>query len=106
MDEQTVGIRELKSRLSEYLQRVREGQTVVITDRGQPVGRIVPAGQPLAERMETLIQAGLACWDGRKLERAEPIARVAEGGSVADLLLRDREASIPIDAPTAEDDPA
>lgn len=45
MNEMTVGVRELKSRLSEYLPRVRAGETVVMTDRGQPVGRIVPVGQ-------------------------------------------------------------
>lgn len=92
MSEESVGIRELKSRLSEYLRRVREGQTVVITDRGQPVGRIVPVAQPLEERLEAMVQAGLACWDGRRLERIAPLARTREDGSVAGLLLRDREA--------------
>jgi len=37
-----VGIRELKTRLGGYLRRVREGRTVVITDRGQPVAELRP----------------------------------------------------------------
>jgi prevent-host-death family protein len=37
-----VGVRELKSRLSEYLSRVTEGEPVVVTDRGRPVARLVP----------------------------------------------------------------
>ena len=37
-----VGIRELRGRLSEYLARVREGDEVVVTDRGTAVARIVP----------------------------------------------------------------
>lgn len=38
----TVGIREAKTNLSRILRRVRHGAEVVITDRGKPVGRIVP----------------------------------------------------------------
>jgi prevent-host-death family protein len=38
----TVGIREAKINLSRILRRVRHGAEVVITDRGKPVGRIVP----------------------------------------------------------------
>jgi prevent-host-death family protein len=38
----TVGIREAKINLSRILRRVRRGAEVVITDRGKPVGRIVP----------------------------------------------------------------
>jgi prevent-host-death family protein len=38
----TVGIREAKINLSRILRRVRYGAEIVITDRGKPVGRIVP----------------------------------------------------------------
>ena len=37
-----VGIRELKAKLSEHLQRVDEGETIIVTDRGRPVARLVP----------------------------------------------------------------
>lgn len=37
-----VGVRELKAHLSEHLARVADGETVVVTDRGRPVARIVP----------------------------------------------------------------
>jgi prevent-host-death family protein len=36
-----VGISELKARLSEHLRKVRRGQTLIVTDRGTPVARIV-----------------------------------------------------------------
>lgn len=42
MAQTTVGIRELKARLSSYLRQVKGGAIVVITDRGKPIGRIVP----------------------------------------------------------------
>jgi prevent-host-death family protein len=38
----TVGARELKTRLGGYLQQVREGRTLVITDRGQPIAELRP----------------------------------------------------------------
>ena len=90
MSEMNVGIRELKSHLSEYLRRVRGGETVVITDRGQPVGRIVPATQTLEERIEAMVQAGLILWSGKKLEPMTPIARARGERTVADLLVEDR----------------
>ncbi|MGH9468638.1 MAG: type II toxin-antitoxin system Phd/YefM family antitoxin [Terriglobales bacterium] len=40
----TVGVRELKAKLSEYLRKVQAGEAVQITDRGKAVAEIVPAG--------------------------------------------------------------
>jgi prevent-host-death family protein len=37
-----VGVRELKQRLSQYLDRVEAGEEVVVTDRGRPKARLVP----------------------------------------------------------------
>jgi prevent-host-death family protein len=41
----TVGVRDLKNRLSEYLRRVRSGESVLVTDRGQIVAELTPPGQ-------------------------------------------------------------
>jgi prevent-host-death family protein len=38
----TVGIAELKSRLSEYLRRVRRGAHITVLDRDTPVARLEP----------------------------------------------------------------
>jgi prevent-host-death family protein len=35
-----VGIRELKGKLSSYLERAAAGETIVVTDRGRPVARL------------------------------------------------------------------
>lgn len=40
----TVGLRELKNRLSAYVREVRAGQTIVVTDRGQVVAELHPPG--------------------------------------------------------------
>lgn len=37
-----VGARELKTRLGTYLRRVREGRTLVVTDRGEPIAELRP----------------------------------------------------------------
>jgi len=38
----TVGLRELKNRLSEYIREVRSGEAVLVTDRGEVVAEILP----------------------------------------------------------------
>lgn len=46
----TVGIRELKNKLSDYVRQVRSGETILITDRGEVVAEINPPGQAPADR--------------------------------------------------------
>jgi len=41
----SVGLRELKNRLSAYVRELRSGETVLITDRGEVVAELVPPGQ-------------------------------------------------------------
>ena len=90
MGEQTVGVRELKARLSEYLLRVKQGQTLVITEHGKPVGRLVPAGQSLDQRLQAMIDAGLAEWNGKPLPPARPVAKLRGGKSISDMIIEDR----------------
>jgi prevent-host-death family protein len=91
MAEVTVGVRELKARLSSYLKQVKAGATLVITERGRPVGRIVPVKPAVEARVRELSQAGLAAWSGRKLAPIAPVARTRGSQMIADLLLEDRE---------------
>ena len=65
--ELTVGIRDLKSRLSEYMRQVKQGQVILITDHGQPIGRLVPVELSMEERINGLCEAGLISWNGKKL---------------------------------------
>ncbi len=43
----TVGLRELKNRLAEYVREVRRGEGVLVTDRGEVVAELIPPGQAL-----------------------------------------------------------
>jgi prevent-host-death family protein len=45
----SVGLRELKNRLSEYVREVRSGEGVLVTDRGEVVAELVPPGQGVDE---------------------------------------------------------
>lgn len=47
-DEAVVSVRDLRGHLSAHLQRVRRGQSVVVTSNGEPVARIVPVERPAA----------------------------------------------------------
>ncbi len=40
----SVGTADLKAHLSEHLQAVRRGETIVVLDRREPIARIVPVG--------------------------------------------------------------
>ena len=91
MAQPLVSIRELKSRLSHYLRLTRNGESVVITDHGVPIGRIVPMGQALGERLASMRESGLTQWSGRKLRRRKPVAKLLGRRTVAQLLVEDRE---------------
>ena len=42
----SVGIRELKARFSSYVRRVRRGEVIRVTDRGEVVAELRPPSQP------------------------------------------------------------
>ena len=77
-----VGIRELRNHLSRYLDRVRDGDEVVVTDRGRAIARVVPAG---GERvLDRLIAEGIVT-PARQPKR--PAARpINTKGTVSDLV--------------------
>lgn len=89
--EERAGVRELKGRLSSYLRRVKEGGTVLVTERGEPVARIIPVSDPPEARLATLRRAGVLAWSGKPLGRIRPVRRVRGKPDVARLLIEDRD---------------
>lgn len=57
MSESRIGIRELREDLSRVIRRVRAGQSLEVTDRGEPVARLVPVG-PRSGALADLIAEG------------------------------------------------
>lgn len=85
----SVGIRELKNGLSRYLKRVRKGETIVITDRGEPIARIIPAGIP--EHIARLIAEGRVSWSGKKfVPPANPVKPKPGSRLTSDIISEDR----------------
>jgi prevent-host-death family protein len=92
MAERRIGIRELKSKLSECIREVRGGGTIVVTEHGRPVARMIAVASSLRERLEALSDAGGIMWSGRRLKPTKPLARVRSGRrTVADLITENRE---------------
>ncbi len=42
----TIGVRELRRDASRWLARVRARESVIVTDRGRPIAKIVPLSEP------------------------------------------------------------
>jgi prevent-host-death family protein len=86
----SVGVRELRDNLSEYLRRVRQGELLLITDRGTPIGELGPAaGGRSAERARRLVGKGVATWSGGK-PGGLPRAPRPRAGLVSDAVVEDR----------------
>jgi prevent-host-death family protein len=77
------GIRELRDNLSKYLERVRDGDEVIITDRGTAVARVVPIGQP--RPYDRLVAEGII-EPSTVPARTRPRERVRSEGSVSALV--------------------
>jgi prevent-host-death family protein len=94
MEETTVGIRELKAQLSAYLQQVKAGKSLVITEHGKPIGRLVPLPKTKTERIQAMMEMGLIKWNGQKLGLIDEskLVELEPGATktVTDILLEDR----------------
>ncbi len=85
-----VGVKTLKDQLSEYLRRVREGERIVITDRGNPVAILSPVEESTeAQRAWSLVEAGVAHWNGGKPKPRKGLPR-NRGKLASDIVLEDR----------------
>lgn len=89
--ERRVGIRELKSKLSECVREVRHGGTIVVTDHGEGVARLIPELDSFAERIEMMGNSGMVLWSGRRLRRSRPQARTRGKRTVADMVVENRK---------------
>lgn len=86
----SVGIRELKNNLSKYMRLVKMGETVLITERGKAIGRIISEGVSLEARLHGLVAAGVLSWNGKNLPTRKPVAINRGQRLVSDLVSEDR----------------
>ena len=90
-----VGSRELKNRLGRYLGLVGRGETIIVTDRGKPVARLVPP-EPEPETtysVENLLKRleaeGHLRRGTRPFRRFKPIR--VKGKPMSQMILEDRD---------------
>jgi prevent-host-death family protein len=92
MAKNLVGSRELKVRLGTYLQRVRGGQTLIVTDRGAPVAELRPlpvesATEAILTRLEA--SGAVARPTKKRLSPFRPIE--SRGDAAAAAVIADRD---------------
>lgn len=83
-----VGVRDLKNNLSRYLDRVRNGEEIIVTEHGRPIARLSAVDHP-SDRLATLIAAG-AVRPPRSQQRRRPTRRIKPKGPVSDLVAEQR----------------
>ncbi|MEW6273859.1 MAG: type II toxin-antitoxin system prevent-host-death family antitoxin [Bacillota bacterium] len=85
-----IGVRNIKNFLSKYLSRVKRGETLIITERGTPVAKLVPFQPALPKEITDLLVAGLASWKGGKPAGLPHPPRVKGGRTIAGMVAEDR----------------
>jgi prevent-host-death family protein len=82
------GVRELRDHLSRYLEAVRAGDEVTVTDHGKAIARLVPLDRP--RPLDRLIAEGLIT-AARVPKRARSGRGIATAGTVSDLVADQRQ---------------
>ena len=81
-----MGIRELRNQLSRYLETVRDGSEIVVTDHGRAIARLVPLERPRA--IDRLIAEGIVT--PARSSRRKPAPRSQARGTISDLVAEQR----------------
>jgi prevent-host-death family protein len=87
-----VGVRELRQNLSVYLRRVAAGETLQVTERGQPVALLMPLPERRSVRDRLIAEGRLIPGKGDLLDLGPPLRVPVERplSEVLDELREDR----------------
>lgn len=83
-----VGVRQLRDELRSWLERVRQGEEVIITERGRPVARLIGVSSPAP--LDRLIAAGVVTRAKQAKGAARTHRPVSAKGSVSELVAAQR----------------
>ena len=92
MERHVVGARELKTRLGRYLRCVRDGRTILVTDRGEPIAELrpLPPDTSVPAALLKLASRRAVTLPARKAMRAfRPIR--SKGRALSEAVREDRE---------------
>lgn len=88
-----IGIRGLKTHLSEYVHEVKRGEQIVITDRGRPVARMIGDVAPRQGIRRLLVQLsenGSLDLPKKPIKDHRGLPAVAKGRRASELILEGR----------------
>lgn len=85
-----VGVRELRQNLSVYLRRVKDGETLEVTEHGQTVARLTPQPPETLSPLQRLIAEGRATAPTGRIQDIPPPIKI-EGVSVSKILQEMRD---------------
>jgi prevent-host-death family protein len=89
-----VSVREFKNNLSQYLQRARNGEQVVVTSRGKPVATVTSPPtreKTLDEKLDDLAARGiLTRAQGKYVARMPKVRLRGEGPTASEIVLQNR----------------
>jgi len=86
----SVGIRELKNKLSYYLERVKGGESLAVTEHGRTIAYILPSEKaPQYESLVRMVREDLATWKGGKPQGSTQPVKM-KGKPASKIVLEER----------------
>ncbi len=87
----SIGVRELRQNASKYLDRVKRGESIEVTERGVPIAVLGPIPVVKKTRIEELIEQGILIPGTGDLQEilnrpVEPMNPNYDGPTVAEIL--------------------
>ena len=89
----TVGVRELRNNLRSWLERVKAGEHVVVTERGRPIAQLTPLDSG-RRKLQELIDAGLVrppLQPKRQKIDVTKLPKMTPGPTLSDIVIEQRK---------------
>lgn len=96
IEKRLVGVRELRQNLSVYLDRVKDGETLQVTEFGRVVALLTPLPAEKLSTFERLVREGRATSpNGSLKDRPRPVAAPPGTPTSEEMLAWDRDERLP-----------
>ena len=89
----TAGIKEFKNKVSHYLSFVKNGEDVLISERGKVIARVIkeePHSASLRQALNPLIMRGLITFPRKELNKDVPEPITVPGKPVSEMVIEGR----------------
>ena len=90
---ESIGVRELRQNASKYLDRVKRGESIEVTERGVPIAVLGPVPVEKVSLLDRLVATGQATAPTRSLKDQVPIPADPDydGSTATEILIQMRE---------------